>query len=176
MDGFSAQTPTVPGAALKRGRSTRVGRRDGWRPAAPGATVAAHPHVGAPASRAIPDRRGPGGRDVFARSAASRLAVCGAGPGRGVDRRPTAQTAEATGYAAAGGHCRLGVWPAPCRLRALDHSADDRGSHPSRDRGRCRPRDGAASARPPRAEAVAGKKCGASPRWTPSTSRGWRTC
>jgi hypothetical protein len=176
MDGFSSQTSTVPGAALERGRSTRLGHRDGRRPAAPGATMAAHPHVGVAPSRTVTDRRGPGGGDVFARSAAGRLAVSGAGPGCGADRRPAAEAAEAAGHPAASRNCRPGVWSAPCGLRPMDHSADDRGSDPARDRGRCRPRDGAASARPPRAKAVAGKKCGASPRWTPSTSRGWRTC
>ena len=176
MDGFCSSTSTVPRAALERGRSTHFGHRDGRRAAPPGAAVAAHPHVGAAASGAFSDRRGPSGRDVFARSAARRLAVSGAGCGRGADRRPTAEATETAGHTATGGDCRPGVWPAASRLRTLDHPADDRRSRASRDRGRCRSRDGPASARPPRAEAVAGKKCGACPRWTPSTSRGWRTC
>ena len=176
MDGFFSQTSTVPRATVARGRSTRVGHRDGRRPAAPGPAVAAHPHVGAPASGALTDRRGARGGHVSPRSAAGRVAVSGAGPCGGADRRSAAEAPEATRHPATGRDRGPGVWPAAGRLRALDHSVDDRGSHASRHRGRCRSRDGAASARPPRAEAVAGKKCGACPRWTPSTSRGWRTC
>ena len=49
-------------------------------------------------------------------------------------------------------------------------------SQTARDCGRRGARDHSPSARPPRAEAVAEKKCGASRRWTLSTSRAWRMC
>src|SRR6187401_3124547 len=123
MDGFPSPTSTVPKPAPERGRSTRLGQRDGRRPTAAGAAVAAHPYVGTAASGPIADRRSPGGRDVFARSAAGRLAVSGTGAGGGADRRPAAEAAETPGHPAAGGDCGPGVWAAPRRLRALDHSA-----------------------------------------------------
>lgn len=123
-----------------------------------------------------PDRHGQGARNVSARSAPRRLALLGPRARSGVAGRAEAASAEAARRDARGRSGRDGVRAAARRPREMERGAGDGGSTATRNREEGRTRDDSSSACRPRAEAVAGKKCGACRRWTTSTSPRWRTC
>lgn len=123
-----------------------------------------------------PDRYGESARDVSARSAPRGLAVLGAGTGSRAAGRTEASPAQAARCDARGRGGRDGVRVATQRPRKMERGASDGGSEATRHREEGGTRDDPTSVRRPRAEAVAGKKCGAYRSWTASTSRKWRTC
>ncbi len=126
--------------------------------------------------RWTPRRRRRSGGDVPAGSPARRLALSRARRAGRFDGRSPAEAGKTPRYASTSGDCRDGLWTAAPGVCALDDSRDHGGDPTARDCRRRGPRDRAASAGPPRAEAVAEKKCGASRRSTLTTSTAWRTC
>ena len=77
---------------------------------------------------------------------------------------------------ASGRHRRHGMRAAARRARSLDRSPHRRGGAQTRHCRGHRTRDDSGVAEEPRAQAVAGKKCGACRSWTSSTWRGWTIC
>src|SRR6266496_6100117 len=146
------------------------GRIEGVGPAASfRASVAASSHSST-AGRWL-DHGGRGERRGYipAGSTAGRVAVpegraCGSA-GRGRE----AEAGEAARCQAAGSDRGDGLRAAAAGTVAMDADAGRRGGSPKTDRRQDRPRDDSQNADPPRAEAVAGKKCGAFRSWTRST-------
>ena len=119
---------------------------------------------------------GGSGRHVPARGATGGLAIPGAGAEGRPIRRRAAQATEATRQSTGGSDRRDGLCSSAGGVRAMDdRPARGRSSSPRRSGDR-RQGNGPQSSLDPRAEAVAGKKCGAWQSSTASTSSGWRTC
>ena len=176
MYGLSHDTSSIPGPPVECAGSAIFGGANTRRTSGLGAPLEPDPDTGAARSGAAPGCGRPGRGNVPARSAARRVALSGPRGGGGAARRPAAEAPETSGHPPGVGHRGDGVWAAAGGVCAVDDPRDHRGNEATRDRRRRGARDGTASARPPRAEAVAERKCGASPRWTPSTSPRWRTC
>lgn len=176
MDEILIPTSALPWTPVECPGSPVPGRSDARRARGVGTYVEADPNFGT-AARTVVARRGRrGDRDIPARGAARRLAVCRSWRAGGADRRPTAHATEAARYPPASGDCGDGVWPAPPGVCPVDRPRNHRGDPAPGDCGRRGTRDHSPGLSAPRAEAVAEKKCGASPRWTPSTSGTWRMC
>ena len=176
MDEFSEQAAAISRPASIQAGSKGFGGEDrGWA-ARLCSHVASGPDPAATARGSEPDRHGERCRNLSARSAARRVAVSGTWVGGGALRRSAPDAGEVVGRATGIGARCDGLRFTARRLCTLDHPARGRGGETTRDRGASRSRNGASSPREPRAEAVAGKKCGAFRNSTTSTSRRWRTC
>src|SRR5215470_7342823 len=150
--------------------------QDGWAATRFCAALAADPNPRAAGRGLDPRRRGQGHGNLPSRSAASRLALSGAGAGSRLKRRSATEAVEEAGRKAAGCNRRDDLRTAAAGAIALDDRADCGRSDEARPGRLRRRRDNSTVACEPRLEAVAGKKCGASRRSTPSTSERWRTC
>ena len=176
MDEFYAQAAAIPRPAAIQARSEGFSREDWGSAARLRSHVASDSDPGATAPGNQPDRHGAGCRDLSARSTACRLAISGTGRGGSALRRAASGAREVVGLAPGISVGCDGLCFASRRLCTLDNPARGRGGEASRDRGEGRSRNGPSSSRKPRAEAVAGKKCGAFRLSTTNTSRRWRTC
>ena len=125
---------------------------------------------------AQPDRDVQSARHVSAGGASRRLALLGPRARSRVAGRAEAASVQATRLDAGSCGSRDGVRAAARRARAMERRAGDGRGAATRNREESGSGDDSSSACRPRAEAVAGKKCGACRRWTTSTSPRWRTC
>ena len=175
MDEYREEAPPVSRPAAIQARSKSLGGKG--RGPAPRfcAHVASDPDPAAFARGYQSDRHGEGCRHLSARSAASRVAIFGAWARGSALRRPASDATEIVRCATGSSARRDGLCVASRRLCALDDTAGDGGGQTPRRRGARRSRNRSPSSWKPRAEAVAGKKCGASRSWTTSTSKRWRT-
>jgi hypothetical protein len=137
--------------------------------------MGAHPHFGAVGPRVESSRRGRGSGHVPSRGPSCWVAIPGAWVGSSAERRSAAQTREEVGCQEGGRHRGDGLFGTAPGTVSVDGGSDRERDGEARNRGEGRGRDHSSDAFAPRAEAVAGKKCGASPSWTGSTSNGWKT-
>src|SRR6266511_736179 len=141
-----------------------------------GAGLAARAHSAAARSGLDHGRHGGGRRHVSGGGSPGRLAWLEGWARRGAWRGCAAHVAETPGRAEGGGDRGDGLRAATAGSGGVDVDADRRGGGSPKDRRHDGPRDDPQDAESPRAEAVAGKKCGASRRWMRSTGTRWRTC
>ena len=167
---------TVSWASIDSRRSSRAAGHEGWPEPAACALLEADPNPRASRREVAhrSDRRS--GGNLSARGATSGLALSRRRARSGAERRAAAQAAKYSRRETGSGDRRDGVWAAAGRDGALDCRANDEGSAATRNRRQSRSGNDPASPREPRAEAVAGKKCGASQGSIASTSSAWRTC
>src|SRR5260370_11500175 len=112
---------------------------------------------------------------LSARGASRWLALSGRRPGSGAGRRPSTKAIEEARRQATGRSGGHGVWAAARGPLAMDGRAGRDRDDEARHRRHRRERDDSQVSLKPRAEAVAGKKCGAAPSATPNKSGGLRT-
>ena len=110
------------------------------------------------------------------RGAAGRQPLLGARVGSGAERRAAAKAGQDARRQAAGCDRGDGLRAATGRSLALDHRADGARDEAARDSGQGGAGDHPPIVCEPRAEAVAGKKCGACPSSTRNTSPAWKRC
>ena len=164
----------LPRPEVNSGGPERLGGEDEGTSAAFGEDMGANPHSEAVGPRMEHAGHSGCGGHLSPRSSSSRLAIPAPWIGSSADRRSAAQAREEIGRQEGSRHRGDGLFAAAFGAISVDDRPDRERDGEARNRGEGRERDHSPDAFAPRAEAVAGKKCGASRTWTASTSNGWR--